>query len=59
MTQIEYLTTDEVAAELRIDPETVRRWIRREGGLPAIPAGRGYRIARTDLSAYLAKRAAR
>lgn len=45
----EYLTTAEVAAELRLHPETIRRWIN-EGKLPALRvAASSYRIERTDL----------
>lgn len=50
----EYLTTAEVAAELRVNPETVRRWVR-DGALPALPVGRGYRIARADFDALVAQ----
>lgn len=42
-----FLTTAEVAAELRLNPETIRRWIN-AGALPAVQTGRDYRIERTD-----------
>lgn len=40
----EFLTVAEVAQALRVNPETVRRWIR-AGALPATRVGRDYRIA--------------
>lgn len=42
-----YLTTEEVATTLRVDVETVRRWLR-SGQLPAVKQGRVYRIRRED-----------
>lgn len=50
----EWLTTKEVAEELQIHPETVRRWIR-DGSLPAHrpPTGRALRIRRSDLAAIV------
>lgn len=50
-----YLTADEVAAELRISPETVRRACR-AGQLKASRFGRQFRITRADLEAYLKSR---
>ncbi len=50
----EYLTTAEVASELRVNPETVRRWVR-AGELPALPVGSGYRITRSDFDAFVAR----
>lgn len=49
---MEYLTPDEIAAELRIAKETVRRWCR-TGQLKSLRAGRQYRIARSDLNEFL------
>lgn len=48
------LTADEVAHQLRLDAETVRRWAR-EGRIPAIllPGGQ-WRIRSTDLDRILA-----
>ena len=43
-----FLTVQEVAALFRVTPKTVRRWIK-DGTLPALQIGRGWRIARTDL----------
>ena len=56
--QREWLTVDEVAALFRVNIETVRRWIR-AGELPVLDLGGprvGYRIRRTDLDAFIAKR---
>jgi len=49
-----YLSTADVADELKIIPETVREMIQR-GDLPAIAVGprRIFRIAREDLDAYI------
>jgi excisionase family DNA binding protein len=49
------LTVDEVAAELRVNPETVRTWIR-AGELDAIDLGREYRIYRADINDFLQRR---
>ena len=54
----EWLTVDEVAAEFRVNIETVRRWIR-AGDLPALDLGgprAGYRIRRTALDEFIEKR---
>ena len=50
------LTVQEVAHRLRVNPYTVRRWLR-EGALKGrLLGGRraGYRIAETDLRRFLA-----
>lgn len=52
MSPEEPLTVEEVAAELRIHPETVRAWIR-TGELDALDIGREYRIYRTDLNDFI------
>jgi excisionase family DNA binding protein len=49
------LTVEEVAAELRVHPETVRQWIR-DGELDAFDTGRGYRISRADLDDFIRRR---
>ena len=54
----EWLTVDEVATELQISVETVRRWIRR-GELPVLDLGgprAGYRIRRADLVEFINQR---
>ena len=54
----EWLTADEVAKELRVHIETVRRWLR-DGTLPAISLGSrkgGYRVRRSDLEQFIEKR---
>ena len=51
------MTVAEVAAELRVNPATVRRWIT-AGRLPAITLpGGSYRIERDDLGQLIAKSA--
>lgn len=49
------MTVPEVAATLRLHPDTVRRWLR-AGQLPAVNLGgrRGYRIRRSELDRFLA-----
>jgi excisionase family DNA binding protein len=50
----EWMTVDEVAHHFRVNPETVRRWIR-AGALPVLDLGgprAGYRIRRADLDAF-------
>jgi excisionase family DNA binding protein len=49
------LTVEEVADQLRVNPETVRVWIR-TGELDAIDVGGKYRIYPTDLEAFKDKR---
>ena len=53
----EWLTVQEVAAELQVHEETVRRWIR-DGEVPVVDLGRkaGYRVKRADLDAFLERR---
>lgn len=50
--QGEYLTADEAARYLRVHGDTIRDWCR-TGQLPAIKAGRQWRIKRADLDAFL------
>jgi len=47
-TSDEFLTVDEVAETLRVNPQTVRNWIS-DGTLPAVRVGRRIRITRRDL----------
>jgi excisionase family DNA binding protein len=54
----EWLTVDEVAQQLRVTDETVRRWIRRRQ-LPVLDLGgprAGYRIRRDDLDRFIKQR---
>ena len=51
-----WLTVDQVAEQLQVNPETVRRWIR-HGELGALDIGgprAGYRIRPSDLDAFIA-----
>jgi len=54
--EVRYLTVAEIAARVRVVPETVLRWIR-DGRLSAVrPGGStkiGYRIDERDLVAFL------
>jgi excisionase family DNA binding protein len=53
-----WLTVPQVAEELQVTVDTVRRWIR-AGELPALLTGgqkTGYRIARADLDAFIERR---
>lgn len=52
---MDYLTPDEIAAKLRIDITTVRRWLA-AGQLPSIRVGRQYRIERSVFEAFLKSR---
>lgn len=51
----EMLSVEDVANELKVNPETVRVWIR-SGELVALSIGRGYRISRTDLDDFIRRR---
>jgi excisionase family DNA binding protein len=48
-TSDEFLTVDEVAETLRVNPQTVRNWIN-DATLPAVRVGRRIRITRRDLN---------
>jgi len=49
----EMYTVQEVAQQMKVSERTVRNWIEKEG-LPAFPIGkRGYRIAKSDLLAFV------
>jgi excisionase family DNA binding protein len=50
--QDEYLTIAEIAAELKLSPETIRQWIVR-GELEGTRAGKSWRILRSDLRRML------
>ncbi|MFQ3252301.1 MAG: excisionase family DNA binding protein [Loktanella salsilacus] len=50
-----YLKVAEVCVLLRVASKTVRRWIA-NGSLPSTKTGRDWRIARSDLRAFLAAR---
>jgi excisionase family DNA binding protein len=51
----EWLTVDEVARQLKVHIKTVRHWIN-TGELEAMDIGRGYRINKVDLAAFIKKR---
>lgn len=46
------LTVPEVAAQLRVDPATVRRWIT-AGTIPAVKVGRSYRVEADQVRAVI------
>lgn len=50
-----YLTPEEIAAKLRVDISTVRRWIKL-GQLPALRVGRQYRVEEPAYEAFLKSR---
>lgn len=50
-----YLTPEEIAAKLRVDISTVRRWIRL-GQLPAFRVGRQYRVEEPAYEVFLKSR---
>ena len=55
MADDELLTVPEVAATLRLNEQTVRKWLR-EGRLPGIYLGTrtaGWRVRRTDVAAFI------
>ena len=52
----EWLSVEEVAKNLKMDEETIRRWIRRRQ-LKAYKFGRDYRIRREDFEAFIRERA--
>jgi excisionase family DNA binding protein len=50
------LTVDEIAAELRVDVVTVRRWITDGHLSPAYKVGRAYRVPRASLDQFIGHR---
>ena len=48
----DWLTCEQVAEPLQVDPEAVRTWVRARR-LPALVVERVIRIQRTDLEAFL------
>lgn len=57
-TEEQWLTVEQVAASLQVNPETVRRWIR-GGELPVLDLGgpkTGYRIKRSEVDTFIAQR---
>jgi excisionase family DNA binding protein len=50
----EFLSVEEIAAEFKVHPQTVRNWIK-GGVLPAIQTGRAFRVKREDFDAMLAQ----
>ena len=50
--QDEYLTISEIAAELKLSPETIRQWIVK-GELEGTRAGKSWRVRRSDLRRML------
>jgi excisionase family DNA binding protein len=50
-----FLTVPAIANELQVNEVTVRTWIRK-GSLPAIRAGRTYRVRRSDLDRWVSMR---
>jgi len=51
----EYLTTQDIANLLKVNPMTVRRWINARK-LPAAFLGKEYRIAKSDLDKFIMTR---
>lgn len=51
----EYLTTKEIATQLKVNILTIRRWIK-AGKLPATFLGKEYRIKKDDLDKFLKDR---
>jgi excisionase family DNA binding protein len=50
-----FLTVPAIASELHVNEVTVRTWIRK-GMLPAIRAGRTYRVRRSELDRWVSMR---
>lgn len=50
-----WLTTDEIARELKVNVKTVRTWIN-SGELAAVDVGGEYRVSRTDFNDFIQRR---
>ena len=58
-TRDEWLTTNEVAALLKVHPETVKRWLRSGEMLGSLLGDRtGWRVEATEVRRFMADRAA-
>lgn len=57
MLQMEWLTVQQVADHLQVDPETVRRWIR-AGELSGVLLSNqaGYRIEQAEVARFMERR---
>lgn len=54
--ETEFLNVEEIAARLRVDQETVRRWLR-QGKMNGVSLGRaGWRITRAEVERFLKER---
>lgn len=53
--EMEYLTTADVAETLKVNVETVRRWIR-DNEISYVDIGKGYRISEDGLDQFIEKR---
>jgi len=51
----DWLTTDEIAKDLKVNVKTVRNWIN-SGELAAIDVGGEYRISRKDYEDFIKRR---
>ena len=49
----EHYSPEEISRLLKLDPETIRRWIRR-GELPAVKVARQWRVSAGELDRFLA-----
>lgn len=56
LSQGEWLSVEEVARRLKMDDETVRKWIRRKQ-LKAYKFGRDYRVRLNDFEKFIRERA--
>jgi excisionase family DNA binding protein len=52
---MEYMTAEEIAARLRVDISTVRRFLR-SGDLPSIRVGRQYRVTSEAYAQFVKNR---
>ncbi len=51
----DWLTTDEIAKDLKVNVKTVRNWIH-SGELVALDVGGEYRISRSDYNNFIQRR---
>ena len=52
----EVLTVQEVAQQMKVSERTVRNWIEKEGLRAFLIGKRGYRVAQSDLNAWVEAR---
>lgn len=54
-TNEDWLTTDELAAELKVSPETIRDWRKKRSGPQGVKIGQAVRYSRRSVAEWIAQ----